>query len=134
MSEEYILMIDDDEDMAVFVADVLQRFGIPVRWAKDGTTGLYYIHDGVPALVLLDLCMPHATGWDLIKRLRGEPATQDVPVVVVTSFPIDARLLDSLELTPDRIVRKSEIMDRLPAVVKDVIDQRRSKTAHEVQE
>lgn len=134
MSEEYILMIDDDEDMAVFVADVLQRFGIPVRWAKDGTTGLYYIHDGVPALVLLDLCMPHATGWDLIKRLRGEPATQDVPVVVVTSFPIDARLLDSLELPPDRIVRKSEIMDRLPVVVKDVIDQRRSKTAHEVQE
>ncbi len=134
MSEEYILMIDDDEDMAVFVADVLQRFGIPVRWAKDGTTGLYYIHDGVPALVLLDLCMPHATGWDLIKRLRGEPATQNVPVVVVTSFPIDARLLDSLELTPDRIVRKSEIMDKLPAVVKDVIDQRRSKTAHEVQE
>jgi two-component system alkaline phosphatase synthesis response regulator PhoP len=130
MADEYILMIDDDEDMGVFVADVLQRFGIPVRWAKDGTTGLYYIHEGIPAIVLLDLCMPHATGWDMIKRLRGEPETRDIPVIVVTSFPIDARLLDSLQLTADRIVRKSEIMDRLPVVVNSIIEEKHAKTVH----
>lgn len=134
MADEYILMIDDDEDMGVFVADVLQRFGIPVRWAKDGTTGLYFIHQAVPAVVLLDLCMPHATGWDMIKRLRSEPETRDIPVVVVTSFPIDARLLGSLGLSADRIVRKSEIMDRLPAVVNDVIDDSRTKTDRGLQE
>lgn len=130
MADEYILMIDDDEDMGVFVADVLQRFGIPVRWAKDGTTGLYFIHQGIPAMVLLDLCMPQATGWDMIKRLRRGLETRDIPVVVVTSFPIDARLLDSLELTADRIVRKSEIMDRLPVVVNTIIEEKRAKTSY----
>jgi two-component system phosphate regulon response regulator PhoB/two-component system alkaline phosphatase synthesis response regulator PhoP len=130
MADEYILMIDDDEDMGVFVADVLQRFGITVRWAKDGTTGLFYIHQGIPAMVLLDLCMPHATGWDMIKRLRSEPETRGIPVIVVTSFPIDARLLDSLDLTADRIVRKSEITERLPVVVNTIIEEKHAKTAH----
>lgn len=130
MADEYILMIDDDEDMGVFVADVLQRFGIPVRWAKDGTTGLYYIHQAIPSMILLDLCMPHATGWDMIKRLRSEPETRDIPIVVVTSFPIDARLLDSLGLAANRIVRKSDIMDRLPVVVNDVLEEGRAKTEH----
>ncbi len=121
MTDSYILVVDDDEDIGVLIADVLQRFGIRVRWAKDGTDGLYFIREAVPALMLLDLCMPHATGWDIVKRMRSEPETKDIPIVVVTSFPIDARLLDSLGLTADRIVRKSDITDRLPAVVNDII-------------
>ncbi len=130
MTDEYILIIDDDEDIGVFVADVLQRFGIPVRWAKDGTNGLYFIHQTIPAVVLLDLCMPHATGWDMVKQLRGNPETQDIPIVVVTSFPIDARLLGSLGLDADHIVRKSEIMDKLPVVVKNILEGKCMKTAH----
>ena len=129
MTAEYILVVDDDEDIGVLIADVLQRLGIPVRWAKDGNDGLYFMRQAIPSMVLLDLCMPHTTGWELVKQIRSEPGTQHIPLIVVTSFPIDARLLDSLGLTADRIVRKSEIMERLPVVVSDIIEGKRTKTA-----
>src|SRR5512138_1602329 len=99
MTDEYILVVDDDEDIGVFITDVLQQFGKPVRWAKDGNDGLYFMRQAIPSMVLLDLCMPHTTGWDLVKQIRSEPETRHIPIIVVTSFPIDARLLDSLGLT-----------------------------------
>ena len=119
----YILVIDDDDDMRTLVTDVLQGIGRPVRCARDGREGLFYIQRTSPALIILDLCMPGMTGWDLVSQLREKSNATSVPLIVLTSFPLDDRLAVSLDLTPDRIVRKPDIITELPALVRQFMEQ-----------
>ena len=115
--EDYVLVIDDDDDVHALISDVLYQFDMEVRGVRGGHDGLFYIRRSTPKLIILDLCMPHLTGWDLVKQIRKDPATTDVPIIVLTSFPIDMRLATSLKLPPENIVHKSHILTELPEVV-----------------
>ena len=119
--ENYVLVIDDDEDMHELISDILDQFGMPVCGARGGHDGLFYIRRSIPELIILDLCMPHLTGWDLVKQIRKEPTTTDIPIIVLTSFPVDMRLAASLELPPESIVRKSHILTELPEAVGKIV-------------
>ncbi len=113
----YALVIDDDDDMHTLISDVLRTYDVQVHSALSGHDGLYCMRQHVPDLIILDLCMPHLTGWELIKRIRDNPSTAGVPIIVLTSFPVDRRLAASLDLPPEHIVLKSQVLTELPQVV-----------------
>ena len=79
-----ILFVDDDPIMREFGAVHLSTDRAQVTLAGDGLEALQAIAKARPDVVLLDLEMPHMDGFEVLARLRGDPATHDLPVIVVT--------------------------------------------------
>jgi CheY-like chemotaxis protein len=80
-----VLVIDDDARDRRLVVDTLEPAGYTVLSAEDGETGLELVRRERPAVVLLDLLMPGLDGFGVVERMRADPSTADVPIVVLTS-------------------------------------------------
>ena len=83
-----VLIIDDEPDL---VATLSMRFAslgaFAVETALDGQAGLRKAKDFRPDVVLLDLVMPNLDGWEVCRRLRADPQTLNIPVVMMTAHP-----------------------------------------------
>jgi DNA-binding response OmpR family regulator len=79
-----ILFVDDDPIMREFAVVHLSTDKAEVALADDGDAALDQIGAERPDVVLLDLEMPRLDGFEVLARLRGDPSTQDLPVIVVT--------------------------------------------------
>jgi CheY-like chemotaxis protein len=79
-----VLVIDDDPLDLELVELVLAPAGFTVLRANSGTEGVRLVRERQPGVVLLDLLMPDMDGFAVVEMLRGEPATADVPIVVLT--------------------------------------------------
>jgi CheY-like chemotaxis protein/phosphoribosyl 1,2-cyclic phosphodiesterase len=80
-----VLVIDDDEDLRVLATRVLTRAGHRVLEAAGGEEGLARIGEEQPDLILLDLFMPAPDGFAVLERLREQPGTCAIPVIVLTA-------------------------------------------------
>ena len=78
-----VLVIDDDADTVAVIRGHLTRAGYRVLTARDGGSGLTMARAGVD-LITLDMVMRPLDGRAVLQRLRAEPATADIPVVLVT--------------------------------------------------
>ncbi|MFO7323827.1 MAG: response regulator, partial [Chloroflexota bacterium] len=94
-TERWLLVIDDNEALV----ELLDRFvdGTDYRLvaAKNPREGLRLCHELRPEAVLLDVMMPEMDGWELLQRIRNNPKTADIPVIVCTVFN-DSELAYSL--------------------------------------
>lgn len=80
-----IIIVDDDEDLAAVVADVLAMRGYRVRTATSGREGLRLLHERPPDLVILDVEMPQLTGPQMAYRMFIHDAgLEEVPIVLVS--------------------------------------------------
>lgn len=84
------LIVEDDPDQAEMAASFLRLRRLEPITAYDGRTGLEQARRHHPDLVLLDLMLPDIDGFEVCRRLRAEPATMAVPVVMVTALHGDA--------------------------------------------
>jgi CheY-like chemotaxis protein len=81
-----VLMIDDEETSRYVLRQMLAGCGtLRIQEAETGADGLRLVRAWRPDAVLLDLRLPDIDGFDVIDRLRGDPATSDIPVIVCTS-------------------------------------------------
>lgn len=79
-----LLFVDDDPILREFAAVHLATENSSIETAADGEEGLASIAERQPDLVLLDLEMPRIDGFEVLRRLRSDPATERLPVIVVT--------------------------------------------------
>ena len=90
-----VLVVDDDDDIRLLVAELLRLTGYQVLPASSGVEALAVLADGAdPDLVLLDVQMPQLDGWDTLREIRADEALRDLPVVLCTvkSGPVDTAL------------------------------------------
>ncbi|WKZ35548.1 MAG: response regulator [Anaerolineales bacterium] len=80
-----ILCIEDEPGMIDLIRLILGRRGFEVHGAAGGMEGIKLIREILPDLVLLDLMMPDMDGWEVYQQMKTEPATRDIPVIVVTA-------------------------------------------------
>jgi DNA-binding response OmpR family regulator len=80
-----VLVIDDDSSIRSFMRHSLQSQGIEVLVAADGTSGVEIARLELPDLIFLDWMMPNLDGLDTLKILRGEDATTDIPIIMLTA-------------------------------------------------
>jgi diguanylate cyclase (GGDEF)-like protein len=80
-----ILVVDDDEDIARFVEVNLKLHGFEVLLARDGAEALEIVERQRPDLAVVDLMMPHVDGLELTRRLRADPMTAALPVIMLTA-------------------------------------------------
>lgn len=80
-----VLVIDDEQDMLLLCRLNLPHAGLEVREADSGKRGLAEAIENTPDAVVLDLLMPGIDGFEVLRRLRDDERTREVPVVVLTA-------------------------------------------------
>ncbi|WP_246687846.1 response regulator [Methylobacterium sp. WL93] len=120
-----VLVIDDEASQRDLMGRFLTRQGFSVRTAADGRTGLDLAQVLAPRVILLDVMMPEVDGWTVLASLKDNPATRDIPVVMV-SFVADAALSASLGVAgaipkPVDWARLRTVLDRLGKGAGDVL-------------
>ena len=80
-----ILVVEDEEPMADFLAEWLGQLGYQATLTYTGLDALAQLRLGQPALVLVDLMLPGIGGWDLVRRIRADARWHDLPIVVCTA-------------------------------------------------
>lgn len=79
-----ILVVEDDQASGEGYAALFGGKGYAVHWAKNGYEALASVSREPPSLILLDLKVPKVDGWELLDRLKGNPAASPIPIIVVT--------------------------------------------------
>jgi len=123
-----ILIVDDDADNRLHLVDALQSKEYTTLTADSGPTALQTIHEEQPDLVLLDVMMPGMTGYEVCQRLREDPGTTLLPVVLVTGVSPEERVR-GIEAGSDDFLTKPINHSELFARVRSLL---RIKDLHEV--
>jgi len=87
-------VVDDEPDQRFLLRRIFERAGHQVADACDGAAALMAVLESPPDLVVTDIMMPLMDGVELIRRLRGEPATASIPVLAASG---DSHLADSAD-------------------------------------
>jgi signal transduction histidine kinase/DNA-binding response OmpR family regulator len=79
-----VLVIEDDPSALRLLREYLEPIGYAIRVAPDGERGLALARAHLPAAIILDILLPAIDGWEVLRRLKGDPLLRDIPVIVVT--------------------------------------------------
>jgi DNA-binding response OmpR family regulator len=79
-----VLIVDDEKDILELVGLILSEQGMIVLQAQDGLSALEIARKEKPDLILLDIMMPEIDGWEVLKILKIEEHTKDIPVAMLT--------------------------------------------------
>lgn len=112
-----VLVVDDDADMVAFLTLMLHREGMTVESARDGESALLQVRAAAPDLVLLDVMMPGASGFDVCRQLKGDEATALIPVVLVTALEDSESRVHGIEAGADDFLSKPVKREELIARV-----------------
>ncbi|HKP87886.1 MAG TPA: response regulator transcription factor [Blastocatellia bacterium] len=112
-----IVIVEDDEDIADSIRYNLEREGFRVRVAATGEDALNLILDRPPSLVLLDLNLPHMSGFEMCRRLRAEAMTARMPILILTARTDEADKVLGLNIGADDYITKPFGMRELVARV-----------------
>ena len=80
-----IIIVEDEADILDVIEYNLSREGYNVRGYRDGERGLEAIREDHPHLVLLDLMLPGIDGLEICKKVKEDPVTRDIPVIMITA-------------------------------------------------
>ncbi|MCX6462464.1 MAG: response regulator [Pseudonocardiales bacterium] len=101
-----VLVVDDDPVNRLLLRRAVEREGLSVEVAVDGGQGWKLLGSGAFDLVLLDIVMPVLDGYEVLGRMRDEPATRSLPVIVISGADDRAGVLRCIELGADDFLPK----------------------------
>jgi len=116
-----ILIIEDEKDIVESLEYSLKKEGFKVSKAYDGLNGLRLAEEKVPSLVLLDLMLPGADGLEICRRIKKNPKTAAVPVIMLTAKGSETDKVVGLEVGADDYIVKPFSMKELIARVKTIM-------------
>lgn len=80
-----ILVVDDEPDIVRFVVKTMQSRGHDVTKATNGKLAIEQVAIDRPDVIILDLNLPEMDGFEVCRRLKGDPATSDIPIVMMSA-------------------------------------------------
>jgi len=126
---ERIVVIEDEEDILEVIAYNLKREGYEVVTSTSGEDGLEKIERNAPQLVILDLMLPEIDGIELCRKLKADPMTQGIPVIMVTAKGEESDVVLGLGVGADDYITKPFSPREMVARVRTVL--RRTRTRPE---
>ncbi|MFC1752792.1 GDP-mannose 4,6-dehydratase [Thermoproteota archaeon] len=121
-----LLLIEDEHDIAQIIASRLENHGFEVNQAHSGKEALKFIQTNEIDLILLDVFMPDANGYELAKQLKENPKTAGVPIVMLTADSSQEDKVKALKSHVDDFINKPFIEEELVARLEALL--RRSET------
>src|SRR2546426_4621237 len=128
------MVIEDEKEIRDLVRYSLERGGSRVAAAADGEEGLRQIFAARPDALLLDRMLPGRNGLEILREVRGEPATRDLPVLVLTARATEMDKLLGFEHGADDYLTKPFSPRELVARVKALLRRARPERAEETVE
>ena len=116
-----ILVADDEQDIRELVAYRLSRAGYTIIEARDGQEAFELAVDQSPDMAVLDVMMPRLNGFDLTDRLRHTPATQRLPILLMSASVQEADISRGFAAGADGYLTKPFTPDQLLTRVRDVL-------------
>jgi len=106
MAKPKILVVDDEEDILELLRFNLTKEGFAVVCAASGEEALKSARQERPNLMLLDLLLPGMDGLEVARRLKSDPSTQEIPVIMVTAKGEEADIVAGLEVGAEDYITK----------------------------
>jgi CheY-like chemotaxis protein len=112
-----VLAVDDIPINLVLVQKMLTKFNFKMRTAANGQAALDAVAAQKPDLILLDLMMPGIDGFEVIKRLRENPETADIRIVILSALNSNEDVVKGYNMGADDFIMKPIIMEKLLTTV-----------------
>jgi len=124
-----VLLIDDDPSFHDLVDAQLEPAGFTVQHARSGAEGLRMIAANAPSLVILDLMMDGMDGFEVAMRIRRDPRSATIPIMIVTAADVDASVRSRLRGRMEAIVEKQKLtIEHLAVTVRRLAQKRNGQT------
>lgn len=112
-SKYNVLAVDDIPLNLLLVQKMLSRFNFKMRTAANGQQALDAVAALKPDLILLDLMMPGIDGFEVIRRLRADPETADIQIVILSALNSNEDVVKGFEVGANDFIMKPIIMEKL---------------------
>jgi signal transduction histidine kinase/ligand-binding sensor domain-containing protein/DNA-binding response OmpR family regulator len=119
-----ILIVDDEQDVRSFLLEAFRNI-YKVTLAVDGEEGWNKIIECQPLLVISDVMMPKLNGYELCEKIKSDPQTCHIPVILLTALDDDAKMIEGLELGADDYIKKPFSIKHLEIRVKKLIESKK---------
>lgn len=103
-----ILVIEDEATLQKALVEVLEQSGYDASSALDGERGLELAKQDLPDLILLDIILPKLDGFDVLKGLKGDQKTANIPVIILTNLGDVSSVQQALELGANSYLVKAD--------------------------
>jgi len=121
MGDKTLLVVEDEQDILNLLSYNLENAGYLVHKAENGTQGVVKARQHNPDLILLDLMLPDLDGIEVCRRLRQDPNTRDIPIIMLTAKSGDEDIVHGLEVGADDYVTKPFSPKVLEARIRNVL-------------
>ena len=98
MTRETILLIEDEHDIRELLKFHLERENLLVEAVENGEDALLSLKSHTPSMILLDLMLPGIDGLEVCRRLKAQPETRDIPIIMLTAKDSEADIVSGLEM------------------------------------
>ncbi|MDH3236001.1 MAG: response regulator [Alphaproteobacteria bacterium] len=116
-----VLVVDDEPNIVLSLEFLMKKAGLEVRTASDGQGALASVSSDVPDLVLLDISMPNGDGFEVCRKIRENPAWQNVRIIMLTAKGRDSERERGLAAGADDYITKPfsthDVIDRVQAQI-----------------
>ncbi|MGQ1788091.1 hybrid sensor histidine kinase/response regulator transcription factor [Saccharicrinis sp. GN24d3] len=116
-----LLIIDDEKDVRSFLKESLGNI-YNIVLAVDGEDGFNKLMEYQPQLVICDVMMPHMSGYELCEKVKSDPETCHIPVILLTALENDDKMIEGLELGADDYITKPFSIKHLETRIKMLIE------------
>ncbi len=116
-----ILVVDDEQAITDAICEALTLLGYRATSAPDGYRALAEVERERPDLVVLDVMMPRMDGLELLRTLRANSATSDIPVVLLTALGSDADVVRGIRSGATMYLTKPVEISRLTALLSAIL-------------
>jgi DNA-binding response OmpR family regulator len=113
MMGKKVLIVDDEEIIRKFLRINLLKWGYEVKEAIDGVQALEQLGNDNYDLLICDILMPNKNGWEVLKEVRSNPKTKDIPVIVLTAKNEDTDMFKGYELGTNYYMTKPFTKEQL---------------------
>ena len=110
-----ILVVEDNEMNRDMLSRRLSRHGYEILIAIDGETGIEAAREGKPDLILMDMSLPVMDGWEATRRLKGDAALKNIPIIALTAHAMASDRDKAIEAGCDDYDTKPIELQRLLA-------------------